>query len=197
MCAEKIDLRKRVGSSEETTKIVLEKGDTFWQLAEAKYDGIHPIDAIYSVNNLFPKYEDRDGKQVLVDPIYFAGAEYILPASRDLEKLKAEFWNAFDPITDEQRLGAADQPTVVCIRWDENFSQLTKKKYNGREAAKAVFELNDMSPKVASAHGSAQVSEPICQAGWSYNFPAENEISELERKYDERINQILIENSAN
>ncbi len=197
MCAENSDLRKRVGASDETTKIVLEKGDTFWQLSEVKYDGKHPIDAIYAVNNLSPKYEDRDGKQVLVDPTYFAGVEYILPASQDLAKLKAEFWSRFDPQTDEQRLGAPDQRTVVCIRWDENFSQLTKKKYKGREAARAVFQLNDMSPRVTSIQGSKQVSEPICQSGWSYNFPDENEISELERKYDERINQLLIDQSGN
>lgn len=185
-----IDLKRRVGISGETTKIVLEKGDTFWQLAEAKYDGIHPIDAIYAVNKLLPKYEEHDGKQVLVDPIYYAGAEYILPAIQDLAELKAAFWHQFDPQTDEERLGTADERKVVCIRWDENFYQLTKKKYNGREASKAVFELNDMSPKVASAQGSVHVSEPICQAGWSYNFPAENEISELEQRYDERINAI-------
>ncbi len=190
-----IDLKKRVGSSDETTKIVLEKGDTFWQLSEAKYDGAHPIDAIYAVNKLSPKYEDRDGKPVLVDPIYYAGAEYILPARQDLDKLKAEFWSSFDPQTDEERLGAADERRSVCIRWDENFSQLTKKKYNGREAATAVFELNDMSPKVASVDGSIEVSEPICQAGWSYNFPAENEILELERKYSERVNQLMIDKS--
>lgn len=187
------DLKKRVGAAGETTKVVLEKGDTFWQLSEVKYEGIHPIDAIYAVNKLLPKYEDRDGKQVLVDPIYYAGAEYILPSSQDLAQLKAEFWDQFDPQTDEQRLGRADERKVVCIRWDENFYQLTKKKYNGRDAAKAVFELNDMLPKVASTHGSKQVCEPICQAGWSYIFPAENEIPELERRYDERIKQILSE----
>lgn len=184
------NLKKRVGASGETTKIVLEMGDTFWQLSEVKYDGIHPIDAIYAVNKLLPRYEDRDGRQVLVDPIYYAGAEYILPASQDLAQLKSEFWEQFDSRTDEQRLGAADERKVVCIRWDENFYQLTKKKYNGRDAAKAVFELNDMSPKVASAQGFAQVCEPICQAGWSYNFPAESEISELEQRYDERVKAI-------
>lgn len=193
MTAESEHLRNRVGKPNETTSIVLQKGDTFWSLSEIKYGGIHPIDAIYEINNLTPRYENRDGKRFLVDPIYYAGREYILPSSMELEKLKASFWQSFDPQTDEERLGDSSQRSTVCLRWDENLSQLSKKKYNGRDAAQAIFELNCMEPVVTFENGIKQVSEPICQAGWSYNFPAENEILELESKYKERINQMLSE----
>ncbi|HEY9733292.1 MAG TPA: hypothetical protein V6C89_15340 [Drouetiella sp.] len=191
MTADLDELKRRVGAADESTKIVLKKGDTFWRLAEIKYGGIHPIDAIYAVNGLQPKYEDRDGKRVLVDPIYYAGKEYTLPGSEDLAQLKSDFWTKFDPATDEERLGVPEESSLVCLRWDENFSQLTKKKYNGRDASHAVFELNDMSPTIKAANGDKQVCEPICQAGWSYNFPAENEISELEKRYSERVKRLL------
>lgn len=55
MSTELDELKRRVGAAGETTKIVLQKGDTFWRLAEIKYGGIHPIEAIYAVNDLQPK----------------------------------------------------------------------------------------------------------------------------------------------
>ncbi|MBS2004771.1 MAG: LysM peptidoglycan-binding domain-containing protein [Cyanobacteria bacterium SZAS LIN-5] len=193
MSADLNELRKRVGEPHETTRVVLQKGDTFWRLAEIKYGGMHPIDAIYAVNDLLPRYEDRDGRKVLVDPIYYAGREYILPAKHELAKLQTEFWQSFDPATDEERLGVSDKRSSVCLRWDENFTELTRKKYNGRDAANAVYELNHMTPSVTVQDGVKQVSEPICQAGRSYDFPAEIEISELETKYKERIKRLLVD----
>jgi hypothetical protein len=193
MSTELDDLKRRVGAADETTKIVLQKGDTFWRLAEIKYGGIHPIEAIYAVNDLQPKYEVRDGRLFLIDPTYYAGKEYTLPSNRNLAQLKLDFWNKFDPTTDDDRLGASDERRTICLRWDENFSQLTKKKYNGRDASRAVFELNDMSPTITIVDNDKQLCEPICQAGWSYNFPAENEISELEKRYSERVNRLSID----
>lgn len=193
MSADRNELKKLVGEPHEATKVVLQKGDTFWRLSEVKYGGLHPIDAIYAANNLSPHYEYRDGKRFLVDPIYYAGKEYLLPANHELPSLQARFWQSFDPITDEERLGVSDKRVTICLRWDETFSQLSKKKYKGKDASRAVFELNDMAPSVVVDNGVKRVSEPICQAGWSYDFPAEIEISELETKYEERIKRLLID----
>ncbi len=187
MTAETGEIRKRVGSADQTTKIVLQKGDTFWLLAEVKYGGIHPIDAIYAVNNLLPSYENKDGMQHLIDPTYYAGIEYTLPSIQDVPKLKTNFWTKFDARSTKERVGEANQRTAVCIRWDENFSELSVIKYNGRQPLKAIFALNAMSPRVQLVEGVEQILEPICQAGCSYVFPAEDEIAELERDYESRI----------
>ncbi|HEY9677251.1 MAG TPA: hypothetical protein V6C76_04555 [Drouetiella sp.] len=184
MSTNELELKKRLGPPDLAAKIVLRKGETFWRLAELKYNGKHPIAAIYQVNNLKPSFEDREGKRVLVDPIYHAEVEYTLPASAEIEQLTAQFWQAVDSRTDKERVGSCDERTTVNLRWDETFSQLSAIKYDGADYSKAVFQINQMLPKVTLQHGSRSVQEPVCQAGCSYIFPAKNEIAELEKQYN-------------
>jgi len=192
MIADPDELRKRVGAADEAVRIVLKKGDTFWSLAGCKYGGIHPIDAIYAANKLAPSYVEVDGMQRLVDPIYYAGKEYTLPSIQEVPALKADFWKNFDPRSIKERVGEANQRTAVCIRWDETIHELSALKYNGRSPSKAIFEINALSPTVHVIDGAKQVLDPIYQAGWSYIFPAEDEIAELERRYESRINSLIV-----
>lgn len=185
------ELRKRVGEPGQTVSVVLRIGDTFWNLAQCKYNGSHPIDAIYAVNNLQPRFEEGDCSRGFSDPIYYAGMHYILPSVHDVPALQEKFWQGFDPRTIAERVGSAHERTAVCIRWDETFCQLSAIKYEGRTPVHAIFQLNELPPIVNTINGEKHVLEPIYHAGRSYLFPAEHEISQLLQRYESQINSLI------
>ncbi|HEY9712596.1 MAG TPA: hypothetical protein V6C72_03955, partial [Chroococcales cyanobacterium] len=181
-------MKKRVGEPDERTEVQLRKGDTLWNLAEEKYEGAHPIDAIYEENNLTPTSQKHGEQTVLIDPIYYAGSTYILPARSEISQLQKSFWLRVDGRTLKERVGSADQSTYVTLRWDEKLSDLSSAKYDGRQASEAIFEANDLKPTLTSSNGEKQVAEPIYYAGRSYRLPAESEIADLTKAWKRRIN---------
>jgi len=75
----------RVGPPDQSTEVRLIYGDTFWRLALAKYGREVPAEAIFEANKLVPTV-DKDSNK-LVEPIYYAGKTYRLPAEDEIEEL--------------------------------------------------------------------------------------------------------------
>ncbi len=88
--------RSRVGAVDERTEIRLKWGDTFWQLAEEKYGGRHPIEAIYEANGLTPTIVEKNGKKEMISPIYFADKVYVLPAESEIADLRRRFFQRME-----------------------------------------------------------------------------------------------------
>ena len=83
--------RLRVGQANERKEVLLFYGDTFWQLSGVKYNGKHPIEAIFEANGLSHQVVERDGKKELVEPIYYAGKSYVLPAEDEVDELTKRY----------------------------------------------------------------------------------------------------------
>lgn len=170
----------KVGAPGERIEITLEKGDTFWRLAEMKYQGRHPIAAILEANGLMPEVKiDENGSKRMIDPIYNAGATYILPGIDEVKDLASRFWQRIDEKyglneSSGDRVGSACKRTCVLMHWDDTLWELAGIKYGGRHPMEAVYEANDMTPDV------------VVYAGHSYIFPAEGELDELTRRFRER-----------
>ncbi|HEY9774382.1 MAG TPA: hypothetical protein V6C81_11325 [Planktothrix sp.] len=190
--------RERVGPPDERRRITLIEGETFWCLAEIKYAGKHPIDAIFQANNLLPSVAtDKSGAVTWKDPLYHAGVEYILPALSQLEELKNLFWQRMEEAgagakDAKERVGRAGERTAVCLRWDETLWQLCRLKYSVAAPTKAIYEANGLLQSFIFPQGEEKlVREPTLYAGNSYVLPAQTEIPLLTQRYDERIATIL------
>ena len=85
--------KERVGDNDKSTDVKLIYGDTLWALADAKYDGKHPMAAVYEANGMTPQLTQSDGKQQLESPPYFAGKTYTMPAESDIPTLERKFWD--------------------------------------------------------------------------------------------------------
>ncbi|MBI4533526.1 MAG: hypothetical protein HY711_06225 [Candidatus Melainabacteria bacterium] len=88
--------RARVGLPDERTQVRLGSGDTFWELSGKKYNGRHPIDAIYEANGLTPTVVRKAGRRELIAPTYWAGQTYVLPAESEIPELSRRFWQKMD-----------------------------------------------------------------------------------------------------
>jgi hypothetical protein len=188
-------LRNRVGAPHERTEVTILAGETIWQLAEVKYDGKHPIHAIFEVNNLEPGVTERDGIKELQEPIYHAGATYIFPSIDEIPALESKFRQklvvlGLDQAGTTERLGKPSESRSVCLRPDETFWRLSTEKY-GKPQIEAIFEANGLMQKVVERDGKQELHDPIYYAGKSYIFPAESEIEDLKMRYQRRLQSIL------
>lgn len=187
-----------VGSPEERIAIRLEKGDTFWRLAELKYEGRHPIAAIFAANGLLPKVSiDETGSKRMFDPVYHAGATYILPGKGELMDLTERFWKRIDEAyglkeSTPERVGAPDEKTYVLMHWDDTLWDLAGIKYGGSHPMDAIYEANAMTPQVVPQEHEEGSSvrtyrAPIVYAGHSYIFPARADLDALSKRFRARM----------
>lgn len=196
------DATERLGTADERQEVVIKRGETFWQLAELKYGGMHPIDAIYEANGLSMRVELRDGETVVSDPIYFADHTYVFPSKAELYELKEKFWSRCgdtydlrqpnDGATDSKsrdkaRVGPANERTEVRLRWDDTLYQLACNKYGSSFSIEAIFEANNMTPKVVKKDGKREYEAPIYYAGQVVVLPADNEAPALRQKFCQRM----------
>lgn len=196
------DISKRLGRADERSEVVIKEGETIWRLAELKYGGVHPIDAIYEANGLSMRVEARDGATEVCDPIYFADHTYVFPAQSEIPELKEKFWSRCgdcydlrhpdDGATDSRsrdraRVGPPHERTRVRLRWDDTLYQLACNKYSNGFSIEAIFEANNMTPKVVKKDGKSEYQAPIYYAGQIVVLPADGEAKELCRKFHERM----------
>lgn len=198
------DVSRRLGSADVRTQVIIKKGETFWQLAELKYGGQHPIDAIYEANGLSMSVIARDGNNEVSDPIYYADQSYVFPARGELTELKEKFWSRCgdaydlrhpdDGATDmnsreKARVGPANERTHVRLRWDDTLYRLACNKYGTAFSMEAVFEANKMTPKVVQKDGKREYQAPIYYAGQVIVLPAKDEANALSEQFRKRMGE--------
>lgn len=192
--------KKAQESPAEREKIVLQKGDTFWRLAEIKYHGKHPIDAIFEVNGLTPSVVYENGRRVLLDPIYYAGTEYILPGSSELDSLSKRFWKKIDEefpalenmdevivLNPSEPVADASRRAAVTLNWDDTLWALARPLYGDDVPVDAIYELNGLKPREVTEAGMKRSLPPIYHGGRTYLLPALSEIAELTERYRSRL----------
>ncbi len=193
---------ERLGGKDERVEIVIERGETFWHLSEKKYEGRHPIAAIFRVNGLKPSVVYENGLRRLLDPIYFAGNSYVLPAWSEVEELEREFYKQMDEIYPQLEVaddcGAYSSEIVddkkrsfVTINWDQTLYAVAQKKYGADIPLEAIYEINQMTPTVVSGHDGKAAKEPVYPGGKTYWLPSRKEANALTEKYKERVKQLL------
>lgn len=187
---------ERLGRADERTQVTILKGETIWCLAAMKYDGRHPIHAIFEANDLLPQAIERNGRKELLEPIYHADTTYVFPALHEVEALEIKYRRRLEALDLDrsdnlERLGPPSEERAVCLRPDETFWKLSEQKYNGKHHIQAIFEANGLMQNVVNKGGKQQLQDPIYYAGKSYIFPAESEIEDLTKRYQSRINALL------
>jgi hypothetical protein len=170
------------------TRVTLKRGDTFWKLAEEKYDGKHPIEAIYAANGLYPKVNEKNGKLEMVDPTYYAGKTYIMPDAKDVERLTQQYRQRVEELGkhDRSRVGEANEETSVKLIYGDRFEKLAQAKYGKQMPMEAIYEANGLRARVTTgADGQQHIKEPMYYAGRTYKLPAEQDIPELVRRFND------------
>ncbi|MGH9548084.1 MAG: hypothetical protein ACRD3W_01870 [Terriglobales bacterium] len=189
-------LAERLGKPEEPRSVTLLRGETFWQLAQVKYYGRHPIAALFEANGLTVEVRSQAGRTTFCDPIYYAGQAYLFPAENELDALEQSFWQKLKEHglggTIKERVGASDEKTAVCLRWDESLWSLAQSKYDDDFEIEGVFEANELAASVTNKDGLNTLAEPICFAGHSYILPPRTELHALSTRYQERIKADLL-----
>ncbi|PZM83465.1 MAG: hypothetical protein DKT66_09940 [Candidatus Melainabacteria bacterium] len=192
----------RLGGKDETVEVVVERGETIWQLSELKYEGKHPLAAIFQANGLRPSVVYENGLRRLLDPVYFAGNVYIFPAWSEVERLEKEFYSLMDELHpqvesyDEYNIceaGSVDdkQRSFVTINWDETLYAVAQRKYGSDVPLEAIYEINNMTPSVSGGTAGKTVKEPVYPGGKTYWLPARSEVDTLTEKYKERVKELL------
>lgn len=193
---------ERLGGKNERVEIVIERGETFWHLSERKYEGKHPIAAIFQVNGLKPSVVYENGLRRLVDPIYFAGNSYVLPAWSEVEELEREFYMQMDEthspleVADDSGMYSSEtaddkKRSFVTINWDETLYAVAQEKYGADVPLEAIYEINQMMPVVVSGPEGRSAKEPVYPGGKTYWLPSRKEVGALTEKYKERVKQLL------
>jgi hypothetical protein len=173
------------------TEVTLKPGQTFWKLAEEKYNGQHPIEAIYAANGLTPKWVEKDGKKVLEDPKYYAGKTYVLPAESEIEALTKKYKDQVRELgqNGRERVGQPNEETPVQLIYGDTFWKLGKAKYDNMERPpiEAIYEANKMTPQVRDNNGKPELIDPTYYAGKTYVLPAAKDIEALTNRFWERL----------
>lgn len=193
---------KRLGGKDESVEIVVERGETIWQLSELKYGGKHPLAAIFQANGLKPSVVYENGLRRLLDPVYLAGNAYIFPAWSEVERLEKEFYSLMDKLhpqlesPDEHNVyeaGSVDdkQRSFVTINWDETLYAVAQKKYGSDIPLEAIYEINNMTPTISEGTAGKAVKEPVYPGGKTFWLPARKEVGALTEKYRDRVKNLL------
>lgn len=195
-------LDKRLGGKDERVEIVIERGETIWHLSEQKYEGRHPIAAIFQANGLRPSVVYENGLRRLLDPLYSAGRAYVFPAWSEVDELEKEFYKTMDEI--HPLLEKADefsdfmanncdseQRSFVTINWDQTLYAVAQKKYGAEIPLEAIYEINQLTPVVSRGSDGNKVNEPVYPGGKTYWLPARKEVEALTERYRERVKALL------
>ncbi len=199
---EKSSADNRLGGKDESVEIVIERGETFWHLSEIKYGGRHPIAAIFQANGLKPEVIYENGLRRLIDPVYFAGSSYVLPAWSEVEDLEKQFYASMDLLhpplekVDEGTAYAGEdaddkQRSFVTINWDQTLYAVAQRKYGSDIPLEAIYEINQMTPTVTDSPTGKELKEPIYPGGKTYWLPARDEVSVLTDKYRQRVKELM------
>ncbi len=193
---------KRLGGKNERVELVIERGETFWHLSEIKYEGRHPIAAIFQANGLKPEVVYENGLRRLIDPIYVAGNSYVFPAWSEVEELEKQFYQLMDELhpqlekVDENTASYAEiaddkQRSFVTINWDQTLYAVAQTKYGADIPLEAIYEINQMTPTVADGPTGKALKEPVYPGGKTYWLPARKEVSALTKQYKQRIEELM------
>ncbi len=192
----------RLGGKNERVEIVIERGETFWHLSEIKYEGRHPIAAIFQANDLRPEVIYENGLRRLVDTVYFAGSSYVLPAWSEVEELEKQFYELMDKLhpplekVDENTACSSEidddkQRSFVTVNWDQTLYAVAQKKYGSDVPLEAIYEINQMTPVITSGPDGKALKEPIYPGGKTYWLPARREVSALTEEYRKRVKTLM------
>ncbi len=193
---------KRLGGKNDRVEIVIERGETCWHLTEIKYEGRHPIAAIFQANGLKPEVVYENGLRRLIDPVYVAGNSYVLPAWSEVEQLEKEFYTLMDELhppmesVDENTACSSEiaddkQRSFVTINWDQTLYAVAQRKYGADIPLEAIYEINQMTPTVANGPAGKALREPVYPGGKTYWLPARKEVSALTKQYKERVKELM------
>ena len=190
------DDNARLGGKNERVEIVLASGETFWRLSESKYEGRHPIAAIFQANGLQPSVVYENGLRRLVDPVYLAGSTYVLPAWSEVEDLERQFYETMDsqhPPTEnlEHENNDNTERSFVTLNWDQTLYAVAQKKYGSEIPIEAIYEINAMLPTVQDGPSGKSLREPVYPGGKTYWLPAGREIKTLTEKYREKVKALM------
>lgn len=201
------EVNARLGGKNDRVEIILERGETFWQLSEAKYEGRHPIAAIFQANELQPSVVYENGLRRLIDPVYFAGQTYILPAWSEVDELERQFYETMDnhhPPVERSKNENDDEGnncrgnvndgcerSFVTLNWDQTLYAVAQKKYGAEIPIEAIYEINSMWPTVQDGPGGKSLREPVYPGGKTYWLPAGKEIESLTGKYKEKVKALM------
>lgn len=172
------------------SRVTLQRGDTFWKLAEQKYGNCkHPIEAIYAANGLYPKVNEKDGRIEMTDPTYYAGKTYVMPDEKDIDGLTKQYRQRVEELgrSSQQRVGSANEETNVKLIYGDTFERMAKAKYGKSVPVEAIYEANGLQQTFTEKNGERCAKDPIYYAGKTYKLPAEQDIPELMRRYHERL----------
>jgi len=192
----------RLGGKNERVELVIERGETFWHLSEIKYEGRHPIAAIFQANGLKPEVVYENGLRRLIDPVYVAGNSYVFPAWSEVEELEKQFYQLMDELhpplekVDENSAYSAEiadekQRSFVTINWDQTLYAVAQKKYGADIPLEAIYEINQMTPTVSIGPDGKALKEPVYPGGKTYWLPARKEVNALTNRYKERVKELM------
>ena len=201
------DANARLGGKNERVEIVLEAGETFWRLSEIKYEGRHPIAAIFQANDLTPSVVYENGLRRLVDPVYSAGKTYVRPAWSEVDELERQFYETMDkhypPVqhaasenadavsVSSQKHNDGKERSFVTLNWDQTLYAVAQKKYGSDIPIEAIYEINEMLPTVKEGPDGKSLQEPVYPGGKTYWLPAGSEIGTLTDKYKQKIKALM------
>lgn len=172
------------------SRVTLQRGDTFWKLAEEKYGHCkHPLEAIYAANGLYPKVNEKDGRIEMTDPTYYAGKTYVLPDERDIDALTKQYRQRVEELgrSSPPRVGTANEESNVKLIYGDTFERMAKAKYGHSVPVEAIYEANGLQQTITEKNGERCTKDPIYYAGKTYKLPAEQDIPDLVRRYYDRI----------
>lgn len=161
-------------------RVSVHQGETLWKIAEEKYGGKHPLEAIYAANGMYPKVADKNGKIEMSDPVYGAG-KYVLPDEKDIAQLTRQYRQHVEQQgrSSDKRVGGKDEATDVKLIYGDTFERMARAKYGHEVPPEAIYAANNLHPRNVDGH----LKEPIYYAGKTYTMPAEKDIPDLVRHY--------------
>jgi hypothetical protein len=167
------------------SQVTLKSGETFWKLAEQKYGGKHPIEAIYAANGLYPKVTEKDGKIEMTDPTYQAGKSYTMPSEKDIAALTKQYRQHVEEQgrSSQERVGAGEEASKVKLIYGDTFERMARAKYGHEVPAEAIYQANGLKQTFTEKNGETCAKDPIYYAGKTYTLPAEKDIPDLVRQY--------------
>ncbi|MCA9803754.1 MAG: LysM peptidoglycan-binding domain-containing protein [Cyanobacteria bacterium HKST-UBA02] len=181
---ETLDIDPRLGAPNETKSVKIERSDRFWNMANRKY-GYPAIEAIFEANGLKPQAVQNGNSIELRDPDYVAGREYVLPSQDQIPELTQAYRARASQMRDQfsSRVGPAECATDVKLIYGDTLSKLALQKYGRNVPIEALYEANNLPPRIVNDNGCIMKLEPIYYAGRTYVLPPADQIEALADAY--------------
>lgn len=181
---ETLDIDPRLGGPNETKSVKIERSDRFWNMANRKY-GYPAIEAIFEANGLKPQAVRNGDSIELRDPDYVAGREYVLPSQDQIPELTQAYRARASQMRDQfsSRVGPAESATDVKLIYGDTLSRLARQKYGRNVPIEALYEANNLAPRIVNENGCVMKLEPIYYAGRTYVLPPADQIEALANSY--------------